>query len=723
MASSVSPSQHEASHHPDSAKDDAAPADAGNTTKPKSPGSKSLVGRGQSAPMTKFWPFGNPTPAAAAAEKGVYWYCILQCHETNYGCEATFSCFRPRVENKDHSLLQCSISSTNSGVLQTIEAGWRRYAQPQPGGNPAPEAQFFVFFTTDAYKGEDKDYVQGYNQNVKGWVQFPGVTPRPGQGFPYSHIDGVQQELSLKWALVVDNWYLQVNDIWIGYYPATLFSNAKPTAATTLRNFGMHVTFQGEVYDSNEPKPSNTTTDMGSGLFPEEGFGRAAYIKKMKYQPNPWFTDTTSIDIVKSATLISDKTRYNMTDEVTGDVDWGYRMFLGGPGAPSHDWLDWDTIGGNSQPGTGFLSGYPVTAISRTAGYIDLFVCAKDGKIYTSWSTARASFSGFDDSWSNLGGNDFPPGSQVAAVAQSQDNLDLFVVGKDGNVYTSNWTSTSGWSGTGTGGWQNIGGNLPLPTPGERPAEVVAVSRYAGAIDVFACDKDGRAVTCFQNEVFKFPAPNAPWVNLSAAHPAPFTPGSKVAAVKRTKDNLDIFITGTDGVVYTAYWSTGNVWSSLVGGGKPWVPLGGGTGSVSFAAGAPIAAVTRSKDNLDLFLIASDSRVYTTWWTAGPGGGWETPENPWKNIGGGDFEEAYHVAALSRTPDTLDVFICGTTGKVFTSWWAFGKEWSGIHDNWTSLQGGFRASAEIGVVARSQLDLDIFVVDNDGKVEQTQWAG
>ena len=33
--------------------------------------------------------------------------------------------------------------------------------------------------------------------------------------------------------------------------------------------------------------PGTTGTDMGSGLFPWEGFQRAAYIRNLKYQANP----------------------------------------------------------------------------------------------------------------------------------------------------------------------------------------------------------------------------------------------------------------------------------------------------------------------------------------------------------------------------------------------------------------------------------------------------
>ena len=52
---------------------------------------------------------------------------------------------------------------------------------------------------------------------------------------------------------------------------------------------------------------------------------------------------------------------------------------------------------------------------------------------------------------------------------------------------------------------------------------------------------------------------------------------------------------------------------------------------------------------------------------------------------GGFFPVGAPLGAVTRTPDNLDLFICGNDGRVYTSWWFNGVDWSGINDNWRSL--------------------------------------
>jgi hypothetical protein len=57
-----------------------------------------------------------------------------------------------------------------------------------------------------------------------------------------------------------------------------------------------------------------------------------------------------------------------------------------------------------------------------------------------------------------------PPNTSVNAVARKPEQLDLFVVGNDGRVYTSWWTGgVSDWSGI-NDNWRPIGGFFPVPS-------------------------------------------------------------------------------------------------------------------------------------------------------------------------------------------------------------------------------------------------------------------
>jgi hypothetical protein len=70
------------------------------------------------------------------------------------------------------------------------------------------------------------------------------------------------------------DWWLRVNNVWVGYWPASLFS------APGLRDGGDRAAYSGEIID-HENGNLHTSTDMGSGHFPGDGFSYAAYQKNL----------------------------------------------------------------------------------------------------------------------------------------------------------------------------------------------------------------------------------------------------------------------------------------------------------------------------------------------------------------------------------------------------------------------------------------------------------
>ncbi|WP_433711041.1 hypothetical protein ACQP2U_32975 [Nocardia sp. CA-084685] len=47
------------------------------------------------------------------------------------------------------------------------------------------------------------------------------------------------------------------------------------------------------------------------------------------------------------------------------------------------------------------------------------------------------------------------------------------------------------------------------------------------------------------------------------------------------------------------------------------------------------------------------------------------------------------VTPVAQMSDQLDLFVVGNDGRVYTSWWHEGSDWSGINDNWRSIGGFF----------------------------------
>jgi hypothetical protein len=299
-------------------------------------------------------------------------------------------------------------------------------------------------------------------------------------------------------------------------------------------------------------------------------------------------------------------------------------------------------------------------AVSRNPGQLDLFVAGNDGCVYTSWWTAGGDWSG-RGGWENIGGL-FPRGAPVSVVSRNPGQLDLFIVGHDGCVYTCWWTAGGDWSGR--KGWENIGGVFPVG------ATVSVVARDADQLDLFIVGNDGCVYTAWWTAGRDWSGRGG-WDNIGGLFPI----GAPIAAVARNPEQLDLFVAGGDGCVYTSWWSADRDWSGRRG----WRNIGG-----LFPIGAPISAVSRNPDQLDVFIVGGDGCVYTSWWTAGRD--WSGLQG-WRNIGG-VFPIGGPVAAVSRNADQLDLFVIGNNGIVYTSWWTAGSDWSGLQ-GWRSVGGVF----------------------------------
>jgi len=267
------------------------------------------------------------TDAAQDGYSGTHWYASSGQNINNHGGKATFSLFKAFVQsNDDFSLLQTAVIRNNAAHAgtepksQTVEAGWINY----PNQIQAPH--LFTYFTTDGYTS-NADNKGGWNTDVAGWVQVDSSI-YPGIAFaPLSTDGGDQYELEIGYYLTGGNWWLWCLDRFVGYYPASLFSQGV-NAADTLADHSDIIDFYGEIYNS---ETEMTTTDMGSGEFPEAGFGKSAYLH------NIYYIDQNSNNYVDyngdNQLVISDTGRYNLNKNWNSGSSWGSYFYLGGPGA------------------------------------------------------------------------------------------------------------------------------------------------------------------------------------------------------------------------------------------------------------------------------------------------------------------------------------------------------------------------------------------------------
>ncbi|HYW48396.1 MAG TPA: hypothetical protein VE959_36365 [Bryobacteraceae bacterium] len=312
-----------------------------------------------------------------------------------------------------------------------------------------------------------------------------------------------------------------------------------------------------------------------------------------------------------------------------------------------HGW--WNINGGRA------AAGAPVHGVSRSTDHLDVFVTGTDNYVYTAaW---QPSFTDGWHGWWRINNGIATPGAHVTAVSRSTDHLDIFVVGTDGRVYTAAWEPdfTDGWH-----GWWPIG-NIRVPAG----APIYAVSRSTNKLDIFCTDVNGVIQTAAWEPDFTDGWHG--WWQIQGGRAAP---GASVTAVSRSTDHLDIFVVGTDGRVYTAAWEPD--FTSWHG----WWPIG----AIHVPAGAAVHCVSRSTNKLDIFCTDTSGNTQTAAWEPDFTDGW----HGWWVIQSGRAAAGAPITAVSRSTDHLDVFVVGTDSRVYTAawepdftswhgWWALGR--------------------------------------------------
>ncbi|KAD5802714.1 hypothetical protein E3N88_14074 [Mikania micrantha] len=113
------------------------------------------------------------------------------------------------------------------------------------------------------------------------------------------------------------NWWMQLGETVIGYWPASLFSYL--SQSSSLIEWG------GEVINVASGG-QHTTTQMGSGHFPQEGAGKASYIKDIQI--------VDEFNTLKTPQGLNPVARKKSCYDILMDMndDFGSHFFYGGPG-------------------------------------------------------------------------------------------------------------------------------------------------------------------------------------------------------------------------------------------------------------------------------------------------------------------------------------------------------------------------------------------------------
>lgn len=189
---------------------------------------------------------------------------------TYFGTEVFINVWDPLVDSSgEFSLAQLWVIS---GPLNTIEAGYQVSNGFYGDGLP----RLFVYWTANGYKNSGC-----YDLSCAGFVQVSNKVLLGGS-FSTSTISSLGgQQYEIKYQVFKDDgtgdWWLQLNDEYVGYWPKNIYVN-KPFDYSNLIEWGGEIV-DDEYSDGNE----HTTTEMGSGQFPNEGYGEAAYLRNLQY--------------------------------------------------------------------------------------------------------------------------------------------------------------------------------------------------------------------------------------------------------------------------------------------------------------------------------------------------------------------------------------------------------------------------------------------------------
>ncbi|KAF0925898.1 hypothetical protein E2562_018702 [Oryza meyeriana var. granulata] len=230
-----------------------------------------------------------------------------------YGAKASLNVWPAQVASPaEFSLSQIwLISGFFGNDLNTIEAGWQ--VSPQLYGDNNP--RFFTYWTNDAYQETGC-----YNLHCSGFVQTNSRIAMGAAISPLSSFTGRQFDITLLiWKDPKQgHWWLQLGSgALVGYWPSFLFSHLG--ARADMAQFG------GEVVNTR-PSGSHTPTQMGSGHFPGEGYGRAAYFRNV--QVVDW--DNNLIPAADLRLLADHPACYDIAGGQGGA--WGRYFYYGGPG-------------------------------------------------------------------------------------------------------------------------------------------------------------------------------------------------------------------------------------------------------------------------------------------------------------------------------------------------------------------------------------------------------
>jgi hypothetical protein len=185
----------------------------------------------------------------------------------NRGANGVLNIWNTAVDLKAGQSFNLSQNWTVGGKgnsTQTVESGWQNY----PLHYGVRKTVLFIYFTADNYQNTGC-----YNLECGKFVQVDNSWFLGGIIGDYSVSGGYQSSIGLGYQLQQGNWWLYINGVAIGYYPASLYKRGP------LATHADEIQYGGEVCCSD----GKTWPAMGSGAFAEAAYSLAAWQDGLYY--------------------------------------------------------------------------------------------------------------------------------------------------------------------------------------------------------------------------------------------------------------------------------------------------------------------------------------------------------------------------------------------------------------------------------------------------------
>ena len=368
-----------------------------------------------------------------------------------------------------------------------------------------------------------------------------------------------------------------------------------------------------------------------------------------------------------------------------------------------------------------------------------------------------------------------PSTTTISVVSRIPDSMEVFWIGPDGSVNDTHWYEGQPWKAF----------ELAPRESASATAGISAVSRRSNTIEVFWIGKDGSVQ-------------NAHWYNGSSWQQYTLAPtgsastAAGIAAISTSPDSIDLFWVSATGALRNANWENSRgAWTiqdiafgvaansaiaavnragkaeafyhraetkfvnttcpetkqrTVVVNGQTqiettleYVPCvqpyishflmaarGGSAGSgwrieqIGLVGGATptigrtdIAAVSRQPDTVEVFYMTSAGAVRDAHWYEG--------STEWKGFaftGDGSASASGGVTAVSRRPETIEVLWVGSDGSIVNRHWYDGSQWEGFE-----LAGPNSAAkdADVTMISRIPASLESFWIAEDGAINDSHW--